>query len=133
MGSSSKNKYLNIWLLFILILLVLFVARNESQNKFTISGSIVDQENGETLPGAAISVMELPGIGVSSNSYGYYALTLPEGSYVFQVTYLGFKLYEYAVNLVRNIHHDIKLVSQSTLLEEFEVYPFRKKDRKSVV
>ncbi len=124
-----SKKYLNLRLLLILLLLlVVFVSRNEAQTKFTISGSIVDNENGETLPGASITVIELSGTGVSSNAYGYYALTLPEGSYVFQVRYLGFKLNEYAVNLDRNIHHDFKLEPQTTYLDEFEVFPFRSND-----
>ena len=127
MHLRSKN-YSNNRLLLILILLVLFVSRNESQTIFTISGLIVDNENGETLPGASVTVNELPGIGVSSNAYGYYALTLTEGSYLIQVSYLGYKSYEYAVNLESNTHLDIQLEPQTTLLDEFEVFPFRSND-----
>jgi len=49
-------------------------------------------ENGEVLIGATLLVKELPGVGVTSNAYGFYSLTFPEGTYTILVQYLGFKL-----------------------------------------
>ena len=51
-----------------------------SQKKYTISGYISNKNNGETIVGANI-YSSSNGKGVSSNTYGYYSLTLGEGLY----------------------------------------------------
>jgi hypothetical protein len=62
-----------------------------SQTKQTISGIVKNGETGEALIGAAVVVKELSGVGVVSNAYGFYSLTLPRGTYTILVQYLGFK------------------------------------------
>jgi len=56
-----------------------------------MSGTIKNGETGEALIGAAVVVKELSGVGVVSNAYGFYSLTLPQGTYTILVQYLGFK------------------------------------------
>ena len=46
-----------------------------SQKKFTISGYITDKNNGETIVGANI-YSSSNGKGKSTNTYGFYSLTL---------------------------------------------------------
>jgi hypothetical protein len=75
-----------------LILLTFIIAfPSISRNRYTLSGIIQSEETGEALIGATLLVKELPGIGVTSNAYGFYSLTFPEGSYTILVQYLGFK------------------------------------------
>ncbi len=62
-----------------------------TQTKQTMSGTIKNSETGEALIGATIVVKELPGVGVASNAYGFYSLTLPRGKYTVLTQYLGFK------------------------------------------
>ncbi len=61
-----------------------------SQEKHTLSGTITDASSNETLIGVSILFPELND-GVVTNSYGFYSITLPEGTYKVQVSYLGFK------------------------------------------
>ena len=60
-----------------------------AQKKFTISGFVKDIKNGETVLNTNIS---LSGInrGVASNAYGYYSITLEEGSYALVASHIGF-------------------------------------------
>ncbi len=51
-----------------------------AQNSYTLSGEITDAETGENLIGATVYVAETT-LGGSSNSYGFYSLTVPEGEY----------------------------------------------------
>jgi hypothetical protein len=60
-----------------------------AQNLHTFSGSIKNGETGEILIGASILVKELKTVGVSSNAYGFYSLTIPEGKYSFVIQYIG--------------------------------------------
>ena len=62
---------IRILLFFILSVNTLF-AQND---KFTISGTIKDKKNGETIIGAVVRIKELSGTGTTSNEYGFYSIT----------------------------------------------------------
>ena len=47
-----------------------------AQEKYTISGTLKDQANGETLLGATI-LLKGTAIGATTNEYGFYSLTAP--------------------------------------------------------
>ncbi|MEZ4774634.1 MAG: TonB-dependent receptor [Bacteroidia bacterium] len=49
-------------------------------SKVTLAGYVRDEENGEPLPGAVVMVESLR-IGVNTDTYGYYSLTLPKGKH----------------------------------------------------
>jgi len=80
----------------VLVITILFLLHLPSsisftQTKQTMSGTIKNGETGEALIGAAVVVKELSGVGVVSNAYGFYSLTLLRGTYTILVQYLGFK------------------------------------------
>jgi len=56
----------------------------------TVSGAIRNAETGEALIGATIIVRELKNTGATSNAYGFYSLTIPEGRYTLSARYVGF-------------------------------------------
>lgn len=56
----------------------------------TIAGSIKDGESGEPLPGASVFV-ENPLIGITTDQFGYYALTLPKGRHTLKIQSVGMK------------------------------------------
>ena len=58
--------------------------------KYTISGYIVDADSKETLIGANVYITEL-NLGATSNEYGFYSLTIPEGSYEISFSYIGYE------------------------------------------
>ena len=61
------------------------------QNRFTISGSITDEESGEALVSATIYVPDL-NIGAVTNSYGFYSLTVPaRDSLLLVISHLGYR------------------------------------------
>ena len=61
-----------------------------SQKKYTISGYITDKNNGESIIGANI-YSKLTGKGVSSNTYGFYSLTVDEGEHEIVYSFIGYK------------------------------------------
>lgn len=72
-------------MLFPLALIVLFcldvAGGAAAQEKYTVSGTIKNAENGEAIIGAYVVVKELKNTGASSNAYGFYSLTIPGGRY----------------------------------------------------
>ena len=79
--------------------------------KFTINGSIKDAKNGEDLIGATVRVKEVNTVGARTNSYGFYALTLPKGTYTLIYQYLGYVKQEISITLESNITKNIQLKS----------------------
>ena len=91
-----------------------------SQQKYTISGFVNDNENGESLIGVNVIVKEKL-VGTTSNTYGFYSLTLPEGSYEISFTYIGFETLKQSVNLNKNISLNVDLMSSSTDIGEVTI------------
>lgn len=100
----------------ILRILLLFIfanqlfAQNLNTEKFTISGSITDANNGEELIGASITVTQLPGVGAVTNAYGFYSLTLPKGEYEIVYHYIGFVDQIEKINLIANQTRNLNLL-----------------------
>jgi hypothetical protein len=60
------------------------------QKKFTISGYVSDKDNGEMLAGVTIFMNNLK-TGTSTNTYGFYSITIPAGNYDLQYSYIGYQ------------------------------------------
>ncbi|MDD3892649.1 MAG: TonB-dependent receptor [Bacteroidales bacterium] len=87
------------------------------ENKYTISGYVSDVANGETLIGATVYVNEL-GIGVASNAYGYYALSIPQGSYTLTYSFIGYTPFEKKVDVKKNTIISVELSEKTALIQE---------------
>ena len=59
-------------------------------DKLTVSGYVKDNKNGEGLIGASIFVKELL-TGTTTNTYGFYSLTLPKGNYTLVISLVGYR------------------------------------------
>jgi len=73
----------------ILILLLIIPFSMFAQKKFTVSGYVESASDMERLTGAA--VVAGPGLGVATNNYGFYSLTLPVGNYRLTCRFVGYK------------------------------------------
>lgn len=100
---------------FILVLMV--IAPALSQDKFTVSGTLKDASTGEDIIGARVVVVELPGTGAITNTFGFFSLTLPAGTYTLQYKSLGFTLLEEKIELNANITRNIELVPESKVFD----------------
>lgn len=90
-----RNKFY--LLLFLLVSIVAF-----AQEKVTLSGTIANKTNNETLIGTSVSVSEA-NITVYTNSYGYYSITLPKGEYTITISNPDFETLEEKIPLTENI------------------------------
>ncbi|MDD3079411.1 MAG: TonB-dependent receptor [Paludibacter sp.] len=90
-------------------------------SRHTFSGSVTDATTGESLIGASILVKEMENTGVTTNSYGYFSLTVPDGKYTFIVSYLGYLPAEYTLNMNQSRKLNIKLQPQAQQLNDVEI------------
>lgn len=103
--------------IFIILLLCCLSQLATGQEKYTLSGTITDVTSNETLIGVSLLFPELSD-GVVTNSYGFYSITLPEGKYQLQVSYLGYGDIIQTINLTENIRKNFALSPATESLDE---------------
>ena len=108
------------------VLLSFFCGSTFASTKHSISGTITDNSTGESLIGASVIVTELVGTGATTNAYGYYSLTLPEGKYTLMVSYLGYKTISTTVSFTENKQISFKLEPETRQLNHVETIALRK-------
>ena len=90
----------------------------QTEQKFTISGTISDKATGETFIGATVRLLDRPGLGATSNEYGFFSITAPAGVYTLQVRYVGYENFSQKIDLTKtNQQLDIALSDGTTLNE----------------
>ncbi|MGO4905281.1 TonB-dependent receptor [Flavobacterium sp. W20_MBD1_R3] len=99
------------------LVVLLFSFSGFSQEKFTLSGTIIDANSNETLIGVNVVIPALK-TGVTTNEYGFYSITVPKGIYSIQISYLGFQTMEESINLNQNVKNNFNLFSNETALKE---------------
>lgn len=100
------------------ILLIFFTSlQSFAQEKFTLSGVIEDKVNNETLIGVNIIIPELQ-TGATTNEYGFFSITLPEGTYRTQVSYLGYTTVEQTIVLDKNQTLNYSLEESTETLDD---------------
>lgn len=98
----------------------LFIGFSFSQTKYTLSGHVYDDENGETMIGARVFFPEI-NKGVISNSYGFFSISLPEGTYTVNVSYMGYETILEKISLNQNVSKDFKIAQKSKTTSEVVV------------
>ncbi len=105
--------------LLLLACIIAFPALVSAQ-QYTISGTVKDSANGESVLGSSVFIPELK-TGVNTNSYGFFSITLPAGKYTVEVSYIGRKTKKIAVDLQKNVKLNIELSDLSNELEGVEI------------
>ncbi|MBI1341889.1 MAG: TonB-dependent receptor plug domain-containing protein [Terrimonas sp.] len=96
-----------------------------AQNKFTLSGYIKDSLSGESIIGATISVNG-QSKGVTSNLYGFYSLTLDEGSYLLTVSHVSYQPKVLDLLFEKDAELNIGMIPKSAVGTEVIVYSKRR-------
>ncbi|UII24982.1 TonB-dependent receptor [Fulvivirga maritima] len=102
-------------LIFILSILFSFTVRGQS--KHTINGYITDAQNGEELIGVTVYVNSLK-TGTITNVYGFYSLSIPEGSYEITFSSVGYQPQVRQVNLTKDTELNVELTEEVTTIDE---------------
>ncbi len=119
-----KNKLI----LFFLLFAGLSSLTAMGQKKFTISGYVKDAKTGEELIGATIIIKEIASTGTSTNAYGFYSITIPEGKYTVTSQFIGYQSKSETINLIQNSKIDFTLEEKASNLKEVVVSSERKDD-----
>ena len=91
-----------------------------SEEKFTISGYVTDANTGENIIGVNVFCKNL-NLGVITNTYGYYSLTLPKGNHEVHYSFIGYTSQKNNIDLNKNIVANINFKPLSVDLQEVTV------------
>lgn len=101
-----------------LTFLFLLFAATVSGQSHTISGFVKEYATGESLLGTNVYVKETLK-GTTTNQYGFYSLTIPDGKYTLIFSYLGFVSQAFPINLREDLRMNVSM--KSNVLETKEV------------
>lgn len=87
---------------------------------FRVSGTVSDATSGEDLIGASMYVKQIEH-GTTTNTYGFYTMSMPPGLYSFSVSFLGYETLEYTLAVERDMVYNIKLNPRSEEIGEIVV------------
>jgi len=106
-------------------LLILFLAfftaqASFSQTKHTLNGYIRDSLTGESLIGANI-VISKEAIGVNTNAYGYFSITLASNIYSISASFIGYETKTFTVDLNKDATVSLLLLPKLSSMENVTV------------
>lgn len=90
------------------------------EGQATIAGHIRTFESGEPVIGATVTA-DVPGVGIATDQFGYYALTLPKGQHELKIKSVGMRSSKRQIILYSNGQLDIELQEEVTALKEVTI------------
>ncbi|CAZ94641.1 TonB-dependent receptor [Zobellia galactanivorans] len=97
-----------------------YLPPDQDKEKYTISGYVTESGSGEHLLGVSVYVPELK-LGTTTNDYGFFSLTLPEGNHEVIISYIGYGNEKQQINLSEDQILSIALKPSTQNLEEVVV------------
>jgi len=111
-----KKSKMNIKKILSLVAFVLLAQQVNAQNK--ISGKIKDSENKESLTGVSIYISDLKTGTVSDKEGKYELVNLKAGTYLFDISYIGYKSIFKQIVITKDTSIDFTLISATKELHE---------------
>lgn len=107
----------------ILLLTKLFFLLTPSlyAQNLNLSGTVTDAESGETILGATVSVLELPGVGTATNAYGFYSLSMPKGTYKVRIKFLGYDEKIVDISLLASTQRNFAIKKKTNSIKQVTV------------
>ena len=87
---------------------------------FTISGRVTDQSTGEYILGANVVNTSI-GKGIATNAYGFFSMTLPQGSTTLTCSFIGYEPVSKTFEGTRDEEWNVALTVQAVEMDAAEV------------
>jgi len=101
-----------------LIVVFLFISFGlNAQETYSLKGTITNASSNETLIGVNIIIPD-ENKGVVTNEYGFYSIKLPEGTYIVEISYLGFQSLKETITINGDTTFNTALTESSESLDE---------------
>jgi TonB-linked SusC/RagA family outer membrane protein len=111
------------------LLLLFFVAGTAHAQDFTVSGTVVDSINGESLPGVNVQVVGTT-IGTATNAQGRFELQIPSENETLQFSFVGYQTKRVPVQGQSELR--VQLTSQTLTGSEIVVVGYSTQQRQDL-
>ncbi len=118
-SGNLKTDYFRMKQLITLTLILLLSLPGVAET-VTLSGYLKDKANGEALIGATIYIPQLK-TGVITNPYGFYSISVPQGTYTVNFSFLGYQSQSPFINLNESKQLNVLLEEDSKQIDEVVV------------
>ncbi|MCB0841409.1 MAG: carboxypeptidase-like regulatory domain-containing protein, partial [Bacteroidetes bacterium] len=82
--------------------------QSSKSESFTLSGFLADQTSGDNMIGSTVFIKGTQ-VGAFTNEFGYYAISLPPGTYTVVYSHVGYDRITREITLDKSIRHDMTL------------------------
>jgi TonB-dependent SusC/RagA subfamily outer membrane receptor len=103
----------------------ILIFKADNNQKFTLSGRIIDSVSLKPLPAATLFIAETNQSTIS-NDEGEYLFKLPPGEYMLRCIYMGYKSQDYSFSLYSNKTYNFILREEKHAIQEVKVTSQRK-------
>jgi hypothetical protein len=87
---------------------IILLAITPSRPKHTISGYVIDKKSGERLIGASVMVPDAHA-GTTSNTYGFFSITLEQDTFRLMVSYTGYTPWTQSISLTADMSLNVDM------------------------
>ena len=115
--SDPPGKPLKMNKRLVYIWLLLFSALASRGQQITVNGHVMSHKSGEALIGANVYIKGTSR-GTSTNTYGFYSMTLDKGTQTLVYTYVGYRPKELTLQLKGDTTLNVELPHKTTELQE---------------
>ena len=115
-----NSRLIKALIIFEFILLTTLPQNVLAQPRYTLSGYMRDQASGEALISANIHPEGLK-IGATTNEYGFFTITLPEGKYNITFSYVGYQMINQDIQMDKDIYQNFSLAPSDIKISEVTV------------
>ncbi len=99
--------------------------QNQKGERFTLNGYVKDSLSGESVIGTTITINGQTQ-GVASNQYGFYSLTLPQGTYEIDISHVSYQSKSVIITLNKDVSYNFELLPKSASIGEVVIYTKRR-------
>lgn len=100
-----------------LILFSFIILDSAFSQTATLSGYVKDVKTGETLIGVNVFTKDSVLLGATTNTYGFFSLTVPKGVHMFRISFVGYNDKELNLDLTTDKSLNVELSSGVNLQE----------------
>ncbi len=101
----------------LLILYVISISFAFAQKNYSLNGVVKSAASGETLIGASVKIIGPKVLATSTNAYGFFSLSVPEGTYKIEISYIGYATITKSLSIESDFKEDYNLEESNNLNE----------------
>jgi len=125
-----KQNYLHLGSRLVFCVLLFLISLTAFSQDITITGKVMDEQSGSSLPGASVTLKGSTTIGVTTDADGKYSIKVPSSAQVLVFSFIGYTAKEVAIGNRTVI--DVSMTSDVSALEEVIVTGYGSQSRRDI-